>query len=42
MKLEAHLKKIANSKSIFATDVKSYLEAVPVDGTPLTKLKKKN
>jgi hypothetical protein len=42
MKLEAHLKKIANYKSAFAIDVKSYLETVLVDGIPLTKLEKKN
>ena len=42
MKLEAHLKKIANSKSAFAIDVKSYLETVPVGGILLTKLEMKN
>lgn len=30
LKVEAHLKKIANSKSQFAADVKSYLETKPV------------
>jgi hypothetical protein len=42
IKLEAYLKKIANSKSAFATDVKSYLETVSVDSILLTKLEKKN
>jgi len=42
MKLEAHLKKIANSKSCFATDVKEYLETVPTKSVKLTKLEKKN
>jgi hypothetical protein len=42
MKLEAYLKKIANSKSTFAADVKSYLEVVLVDSILLTQLEKKN
>jgi hypothetical protein len=32
MKLEVHLKKIANSKSCFAIDVKNYLTTVTTDG----------
>jgi hypothetical protein len=32
LKVKAHLKKIANSKSQFAADVKSYLETKPVVG----------
>jgi hypothetical protein len=42
LKLEAHLKKIANSRSSFAIDVKAYLETVPVSSVKLTKLEKKN
>lgn len=42
IKLKAHLKRIANSNNYFALDVKAYLETVPVNGVPLTKLKKKN
>jgi hypothetical protein len=42
IKLEAHLKKIANSNSYFALDVKAYLETVPVNGVPLTMLEKEN
>jgi hypothetical protein len=42
MKLGTHLKKIANSKSCFATDVKDYLKTVPTDCVKLTKLEKKN
>ncbi len=42
MKLEAHLKKIANSKSCFAIDVKNYLTTVTTNSTKLTGIDKKN
>jgi len=42
IKLKAHLKKIANSKSYFATDVKDYLNTVLINGVKPTKLEKKN
>jgi hypothetical protein len=42
MELEAHLKKLANSKSTFALDIKAYLETVSVPGVKQTKLEKKN
>ena len=40
--LESHLKKIANSNSSFAADVKAYLETKPVDGIKLNKIDKRN
>jgi hAT family C-terminal dimerisation region len=40
--LESHLKKIANSNSLFAADVKAYLETKPVDGIKLNKIDKRN
>jgi hypothetical protein len=42
LKLEEHLKRTANSKSLFATDVKSYLITIPVKGIKLTSINKKN
>jgi hypothetical protein len=42
IKLEEHLKKIANSNSCYAADVKAYLETVPIPSVKQTKLKKKN
>jgi len=42
LKLEEHLKRIANSKSLFAADVKSYLTTVPVSSIKLTGIDKKN
>jgi hypothetical protein len=36
------LKRIANSKSLFVADVKSYFTTVPVHGTKLTGIDKKN
>jgi hypothetical protein len=40
--LESHLKKIANSNSSFAADVKAYLETKPVDSIKLNKIDKRN
>lgn len=43
IRLEAHLKKIANSNSIFAINIKAYLETVAIpSGSKLDKLEKKN
>jgi hypothetical protein len=41
IKLKVHFKKIANSNSYFAADVKAYLETVLVNNVKLTKLEKK-
>jgi len=40
--LESHLKKIANSNSSFAVDVKAYLDTKPVGGINLNKIDKRN
>ena len=43
IKLEAHLKKIASSNSLFASDIKAYLETVAIPSSlKLNKLEKKN
>ena len=42
LKLEEHLKRTANSKSLFAADVKSYLTTIPIEGIKLTGINKKN
>jgi hypothetical protein len=42
LKLEEHLKRTANSKSLFAADVKSYLTIILAEGIKLTSIDKKN
>jgi hypothetical protein len=42
LKVAEHLKRIANSKSLFAADVKSYLTTTPIHGIKLTGIDKKN
>ena len=41
LKLEEHLKRTANSKSLFATDVKFYLTIIFIEGIKLTSIEKK-
>jgi len=40
--IENHLKSFANSSSLFATDVRSYLETTPLNKSQLTSINKKN
>jgi hypothetical protein len=40
--IESHLKKIANSNSPFAADVKAYLETKPTNGIKLNEIDKRN